>query len=54
MLAVVLERGTLRVEHDYPTPSLEPRYPLARADDAFAHAARSGTLEGIIEGTEPE
>ncbi len=33
-----------------PTPLIAARYPLARADEALAHAARRGTLKVLIEG----
>lgn len=32
-----------------PTPLVEARYPLARADEAFAHAARKGALKILVE-----
>ncbi len=32
-----------------PTPLIVARYPLARADEAMAHAARKGTLKVLIE-----
>jgi threonine dehydrogenase-like Zn-dependent dehydrogenase len=32
-----------------PTPLIEARYPLARADEALAHAARRGTLKVLID-----
>jgi threonine dehydrogenase-like Zn-dependent dehydrogenase len=34
-----------------PTPLVAARYPLARADEALAHAARRGTLKVLVEGT---
>jgi 2-desacetyl-2-hydroxyethyl bacteriochlorophyllide A dehydrogenase len=32
-----------------PTPLIEARYPLARADEALAHAGRRGTLKVLID-----
>jgi threonine dehydrogenase-like Zn-dependent dehydrogenase len=32
-----------------PRPLIEARYPLEKADEAFAHAARRGTLKVLIE-----
>lgn len=32
-----------------PTPLIEARYPLARADEALAHAGRRGTLKVVID-----
>ena len=43
----LLERGV------DPTPLVVARYPLARADEALAHAARPGTLKVLVEGTAP-
>ncbi len=37
-----------------PTPLIEARYPLTRADEAFAHAARPGALKVLIEGVDHE
>lgn len=38
-----------------PTPLVEARYPLSRADEAFAHAARRGALKILVDAplTEP-
>lgn len=33
-----------------PTPLVAARYPLARADEALAHAAKKGTLKVLVEG----
>lgn len=33
-----------------PTPLIEGRYPLERADEALAHAARKGALKVLVEG----
>lgn len=43
-----LERGAVRVE-----PLIDARYPLARAAEAFEHAARPGTLKVLIEASPP-
>ena len=32
-----------------PLPLVEARYPLARADEAFAHAGRKGALKILVD-----
>jgi 2-desacetyl-2-hydroxyethyl bacteriochlorophyllide A dehydrogenase len=43
-----LKRAVAALRELDPTPLIAARYPLARADEAFAHAARKGTLKVLV------
>jgi threonine dehydrogenase-like Zn-dependent dehydrogenase len=36
-----------------PRPLVEARYPLARADEALAHAGRRGALKILVDSLDP-